>query len=127
MVEKCLMNRISSLHSDKNSPQAVIHFCEYASVNSKMLRLMGLVVRVENNKRDRRSQILEKLPTVITNIICVMDAIFQIQWIVDLWKDDKDLVMQITTSGISNIVCICKVRNFIVKFSWSFGMIIANN
>lgn len=89
--------------------QSDIVFQDYMSINSKMLRFMGLTIDTNGNKRDKRSKILERVPTIITNIISLVDTFFQMQWIVDLWVHDKDLVMQITTSGISNIVCICKV------------------
>ncbi|NP_001177605.1 odorant receptor 264 [Nasonia vitripennis] len=90
------------------SLQPNIFLQHYLNINSKMLRYMGLVVRTKGNKTDSKSKILERLPTYATNLISIIDAFFQMRWIMDLWQRDNDLVMQITTSGISNIVCICK-------------------
>ncbi|XP_016838737.1 odorant receptor 266 isoform X1 [Nasonia vitripennis] len=91
-----------------DSPSVTPAFEDYTKLNSLLFRCMGMGIGTDGNKRDKRSQIIERVPTVLINIICLLDFVYQMQWINDIWKTDKKFVLQILTNALSNFVCLCK-------------------
>lgn len=70
---------------------------------------MGMGIGTGGNKKDRRSQIIERVPTALISVVSLVDAVFQVQWASVILKTDKKIVLQILTNVFSNIVCLCKV------------------
>ena len=84
-------------------------FSNYWTLNLRMLWWMGIVIDLSESGLRRPFRLVERLPTFVTNAFGIIDGVFQVFWMCDIWSTNPLLVTQISSNFLSNVTVICKV------------------